>query len=87
LILPLSWIIFGALANYSQCFQPGADPMTKIPASVADKGLVRIGAGLRAPKTSVADKGAVRIGAGLRAPKASVADKGAVRIGAGLRRG
>ena len=40
--------------------------MTHIPASVADKGTVRTGAGLRAPKASVADKGTVRTGAGLR---------------------
>ena len=35
-------------------------------AAVADKGTVRIGAGMRTPKASVADKGTVRIGAGMR---------------------
>ncbi len=40
--------------------------MSKLLASVADQGIVRIGAGMRTPKASVADKGTVRIGAGMR---------------------
>ncbi|WP_137128222.1 hypothetical protein [Roseomonas sp. HF4] len=76
----------GAMADQPDIITlPEIKPMTKILASVADKGAVRTGAGLRAPKASVADKGTVRTGAGLRAPKASVADKGTVRTGAGLR--
>ncbi len=64
---------------------------TKIPASIADQGRVRLGAGIRsaarvgrvaATRTETAPAKAPAI----RVP-ASVADTGRVRLGAGIRRG
>jgi hypothetical protein len=50
------------------------------PADVADPGLVRLGAGMKAPVAATTPKPA------LIAP-AAVADPGLVRLGAGMRRG
>ncbi|MDN3566704.1 hypothetical protein QWZ14_20205 [Paeniroseomonas aquatica] len=68
-------------------------PLT--PADVADAGLVRLGAGIRAPRPFALPLPLRPAGQGLRRPgqppaaapvPAMVADSGLVRLGAGIRR-